>query len=510
MLNALSRLKATNPLLLLTLIALLPRLLASFFAPGYFAHDDHFLVIEAAQSWVDGFDYNNWLPWNQGEDAHATGHSFFYVGMHFLLFSFLDLIGAQDPESNMVIVRLLHALWSLITVRCGYRIARHLGNESIAWKVGLMLALFYFMPFLSVRNLPEMVCVPLIMLAAERIIRAESDSLREILIAGLFLGIAANLRFQTMAFVGGIGLALLLQKRFKESILFGLVTLAPLVIIQGGLDLYLWKKPFVEIAEYVRYNFEHTKSYINHPWYQYGIVIAGVLIPPFSLLLLYGVGRISKRTAVVTVGMIAFIVIHSFISNKQERFILPVVPLIITLGGVGFLQWKEQWSGGSWIARIWPGVKWFTLVINSIVLVVLLFSYSKRSRVEIMYALQPHAKEVKHLMVENTIAQQDVFLPQYYSDGWQYGQWPVFALSTELQEKIVRYTLAGSPPNYVVFVGEEDLNGRMERLSELMPGQLFIIGKAEPGLLDRILHWLNPLNRNEVLILTQLRPPAAN
>ena len=39
-------------------------------------HDDHFLVIEAAQSWVDGEDYNKWLPKNR-KDGAPTGHSWF-------------------------------------------------------------------------------------------------------------------------------------------------------------------------------------------------------------------------------------------------------------------------------------------------------------------------------------------------------------------------------------------------------------------------------------------------
>ncbi|MCC7502787.1 MAG: hypothetical protein IT229_09680, partial [Flavobacteriales bacterium] len=70
----------------LLLVALVPRLLAAFFAGGYFAHDDHFLVAEAARSWVDGFDYNDWLPWNQKGTPTPSGHSMFYVVLHYLLF----------------------------------------------------------------------------------------------------------------------------------------------------------------------------------------------------------------------------------------------------------------------------------------------------------------------------------------------------------------------------------------------------------------------------------------
>jgi len=43
--------------------ALIIRLIAAIFSQGYGMHDDHFLIVEASASWVDGFDYNHWLPW---------------------------------------------------------------------------------------------------------------------------------------------------------------------------------------------------------------------------------------------------------------------------------------------------------------------------------------------------------------------------------------------------------------------------------------------------------------
>jgi len=55
----------TKPLQVIIIMALLVRLLAAVFSQGYGMHDDHFLVIEASQSWADGTDYNDWLPKTQ-------------------------------------------------------------------------------------------------------------------------------------------------------------------------------------------------------------------------------------------------------------------------------------------------------------------------------------------------------------------------------------------------------------------------------------------------------------
>ena len=161
------------PLAWLTFIAAFPRVVAAFFSEGYFAQDDHFLVIEAAMSWVRGQDYNYWLPWNQQGMPKATGHMMVYPGLHYLLFSLWDWFDLQDPDRKMVLVRQLHASWSLITVRVGYRIALRLSDDPrIAWRTGLFLGLFFFMPFLSVRNLVEMVSAPLLMLSAWWLLKA--------------------------------------------------------------------------------------------------------------------------------------------------------------------------------------------------------------------------------------------------------------------------------------------------------------------------------------------------
>jgi hypothetical protein len=37
-------------------------------------------------------------------------------------------------------------------------------------------------------------------------------------------------------------------------------------------------------------------------------------------------------------------------------------------------------------------------------------------------------------------------------------------------------------------------------------GPLRVIGRAEPGLVDRVVHWLNPVNRNEAIVVARTAP----
>ena len=101
---------------LIIFAAIIVRLIATIFSQGYGMHDDHFLVIEASASWVDGYDYNNWLPWTEGNAGIPEGHSFTYVGLNYIYFSIMKFLGVTDPKILMIVNRLIHALASLIVV----------------------------------------------------------------------------------------------------------------------------------------------------------------------------------------------------------------------------------------------------------------------------------------------------------------------------------------------------------------------------------------------------------
>ncbi|MEZ4739402.1 MAG: glycosyltransferase family 39 protein [Flavobacteriales bacterium] len=493
---------AQRPLVALTLIALLPRLIAAFFSQGYFAHDDHFLVIEAARSWADGFDYNNWLPWNQGEDPSPSGHSFFYVGLHYLLFVALKGIGLSDPIGLMVVVRILHAIWGLVVVRVGYRIALRLSNEPIAWRTGLFLALFYFMPFLSVRNLVETACIPFLMLGTWQLIKDhERPTLRNVLIAGVFIGLAVNVRFQTLFFAAGPGLVLLFQRRWQAMLVYGLGVLLPLAVIQSGIDLFLWGRPFAELTEYVLYNMANTTTYFDQPWYNYLLLLLGIFIPFLGVAVMFGFFQ-RRGPLLIWVPVLLFLAIHSYFPNKQERFILPIVPLFFVLGYTAWELWRERSVWWQRRAKLWRGQLTFAWTLNTVLLVVLMFSYSKRSRVEAMIGLQ-ELKDIRALVVEDTVEGEAPMPPLFYLGQWDVLVEPWTDVSTDMAARLGKHPVSNSP-DVILFIGVEDLPARVARAETVM-GPLEILFEAKPGALDRAVHWLNPVNRNETIVVARTK-----
>lgn len=493
----------SRPLTALTLIALLPRLVAALFSGGYFAHDDHFLVIEAAASWADGFDYNYWLPWNQEGDPRPSGHSFFYVGLHYVLFVVLKAIGVTDPKCMMVVVRLLHAMWGLVVVRTGYRIALRLSNATIAWNTGLLLALLYFMPFLAVRNLVETACIPFLMLGAWRLVRTpEGPTIKDAVVAGVWIGLAVNVRFQALFFAAGPGLALLMQRQWRQGFAYALGVAIPLAVVQGSIDLFIWGRPFAELGEYVAYNMVNATTYFDQPWYNYLLLLAGIFLPFFGVAVMFGFFR-RWHPLVLWLPVTLFLAFHSYFPNKQERFILPIVPLFFVLGFVAWEQWRTV--SGWWQRRplLWHGQMLVFWTLNTLLLAVLCVSDSKRSRVEALYALREE-RPLKGLLIEDSIEGEAPMPPLFYLGQWDVNVVPWTDPAADLLLHLERFN-DSAKPDVVLFFGLEEVQQRMVRTSMAL-GPLRVIGTAEPGLVDRVVHWLNPVNRNETIIIARRKP----
>jgi len=222
-----------RPLRNVMLIALALRLLAVFTAPGYLMHDDHFLVVEAAASWADGEDYDNWLPWNQKGEKVVHPANFAYVGTQYVVFEALNALGFEDPQVKMLVVRFLHGLYSLLIVFFAFKITQKLSNDRNALLVGLFLAAAAIMPNFSVRQLVEFICIPPLLWATWVLVKHQSNlRWQHFVWAGLGIGLATGFRFQCGMFGIGFGLALVFKRQFLGAMLLGMVSLLAFAIAQ--------------------------------------------------------------------------------------------------------------------------------------------------------------------------------------------------------------------------------------------------------------------------------------
>ena len=190
-----------HPLALILASSIFFRLIAVLFAKGYGMHDDHFLVLEWAKNMMEGV---------KPDRSNPAGHSLIYPGLHYLVMVLFKKLNLYKPDFLMYVFRFLHAALSMITVYYGYKTVLFRYGKKLAAEAGLLMAIFWIFPFMSVRNLIEMVCIPFIMLAAYILVKYEDQKkLLQTFYAGLFLGLAFTFRYQTNLFIiGFVGLLL--------------------------------------------------------------------------------------------------------------------------------------------------------------------------------------------------------------------------------------------------------------------------------------------------------------
>lgn len=495
------------PLAFVMVCALIVRMCAAFFAGGYLMSDDHFVIVEAASSWSDGHDFNRWLPWTPGNQG-PQWTSLFYIGIMWMLFEGMQAVGLDHPGDQMLVIRIIHGLFSLLVVLYGYKIAKRFSDVKTARTVGMLLALFAFLPNLSVKQLQEMVSIPPLMIGLWWLVKDETPvSLRNALIGGFIAGFAVGVRFQAGLVPLGAGLALLAQKNWKAFLGFGGASLASFAISQGQ-DLYLWGRPFAHLQAYLEYNSnpENIRSYIVLPWYNYIFTLLGFLIPPASLMLLFGFYRESKRALLIVVPVTLFIVFHSFYPNKQERFLLPVLPLIITIGTVGwyrFVRGSRFWQK----ARVLHISLWTLFwVINASALLVFTFSASKKQKIDAMTWLYEQG-DSRTFIQEFTHRSGAPQPPQHYTDNWRsYYPWDE-GIDLQIQWDRLMERDSLQRPNYIVFCYKENLEARVHALDSVTGGLVYR-KTFDPGFMDVILNRLNPkYNSAERLYIYEVRHP---
>lgn len=508
-----------HPLRTVLFVALFVRLLAALFAPGYMMHDDHFLTIEPAGSWADGKNFNHWLPGIGNTNEHPEPISFFYLGFLYVFFKIAHWLGIEQPEIQMLLLRMVHAVYSVLTVYLAFRITSLLSTRKNATTVAWLLACIAILPNFSVRNLVELVCMPPLLAGMWLVLKhiplksvklggihlespvntsSSTNTFTMLACAAFLMGLAVGFRYQTGLFVALVGLVLLLQHSFRYFLVFGFISFCAFFITQMD-DVLLWGgEPFQHLRGYFEYNKKNALNYPGSPW-AYLSFIGVFMLPPVSLFLTAGFFARWRKLFILVLPTLGFIVFHLLYPNKQERFILPALPFFIMAGVIGWSHLSSKWTEAPWHRRSWQ----FFWVINTIAMLVLCFTYSKKSRVEAMNYLY-EAGDCSNFILEFTHSSQGAMMPQFYSGCWTTYYYfkkedPVEGILRNAAfeaEATANDIMPRALPNYILFYDDDQLQQRVDKMSEHYPTLAFRT-TIESGWFDELLHTLNPKNSLE-------------
>lgn len=478
-----------HPLGFLLTLGFFLRILAALFARGYMGTDDHFQVIEIAADWQRGnFVF---LP----GDAQFY-RSLFYPALNWLPMAFLHKLGVHHPDVVMLVNRLLHALFSLWTIALTYKFGLLLAGRRVAVTAGLLAAAYALMPYVAVRNLIESFCMPFLLWGLYETAKAEmgksQSPQRSWAWAGLAFGLAFLIRWQAAAAVLGVIPYLMYRKQWRGLALISIFGLIP-ILAQAVWDWRAHGVFFGSFVRYIEHNLAHSRDYVVGPWYRYLLLLLGILVPPFSFLFLAAIVRWAKRFGVLIWAALAFLIIHSAVPGKQERFILPLFPLLALMGTAGLLFWEEKKPAlGPWIRGGWI---WFWSV-NTVLLFIAIFNYGQKARI-VSFVYLYEQGDAKGVVADFT--EQGTLLPLYYLDGADPSR-PrpvVYRAYTPADFDSLRLRHNGiiKPPveslNYVIIFSQGKLNEHLKTINEHL-GLAEVVAHISPSLADRILLRFNP------------------
>ena len=396
-------------------------------------------------------------------------------------------IGIHDPGIEMLLVRLVQALYSVLAVYFVYRLLeRSMGSES-AMLGGLLTAAFFAMPVTAVHQLEESVCIVPLLAACWWWQRAEDRRQPSAVwgaLAGAALGTALILRLPLIGFVGVFVLLVLLRPRpvtawDKLAFLSGLALVVVLQSYSNALINHHWGYSFAQrlgpMLHPHRMAVESDGYPSNPPWH-YVLTLLAALIPPASILLLAAAVQGGRKIPLLGVGTLVFLVSHSLIANKQERFLLPILPVLFILIVAG-LPWLA--------ARIRPayrGMWWYFWIVNTALLLIVTFSFSKQDRVEPLLIVYRHHDATGVLVAQYN---QTFGVPEYYLGKPQ----PPLVVVERGQD--VEDKARGLPINYVIVYSDTPEADRVF-LAGALHRDLTVLTVVQPSLTDRLAHAINP------------------
>jgi phosphatidylinositol glycan class B len=335
------------------------RVAASVLSQGFVHPDEHQQYLEVAQ----GIVYGPWVKFWEYE--RGTRHYFYPSCLALFLYS-LDLIGVRDSLYQATIIRALLAIAIFVGIALLARDWLRQGRIPAALCLLALAALSPDVIYMSIRTLSETAAtIPFVL--------SLYFFKRDPFLTGFLLGIMFAVRFQTAFLIPGFFALSLYDdwsaRQWRNGSTWRLMAGLTISLLAVGLmDKLTWGRWFHSPLECFQANIIEgiAAGFGVSPWYQYldwGAQLFAEAVPLLGLILI-ALGIVRERR-LAFVGLI-FLIGHSVIDRKDQRFLWPLAPIGLMVFAAGFemvYRWlPERWgrvlfvavlfcclAGGSWI-----------------------------------------------------------------------------------------------------------------------------------------------------------------
>lgn len=314
-----------RPLLVIWGVGLLLRGLTAGFAIGFFARDDYFHVLDISLAWLDDPSFD----WESSDRAGAGIRSHLLPRIVQGVLWVAESLGFTSPVGKLRLLYGVMGVYASLLIPGMWMLMRDQSPRSRELATWLASAHF-LLPYAGTRLLIEAAAIPPLVWGIGFARRSEKST--DALLAGLLIGLACWWRYQ----VGVMGLAVAgvvaFSGRGRSKRIGALVAGALLALgAQGIFDLLTFGAFLGPVRGNILANLEpHEALTRSSPFAYLGLWLA-LTLPPLTVWLVPLLFRAARAMPLVSIPWAAFVVFHSLVPHKEERFMLPAVPMFLAL-----------------------------------------------------------------------------------------------------------------------------------------------------------------------------------
>jgi phosphatidylinositol glycan class B len=251
----------------------------------------------------------------------------------------------DGSEGYLLGIAIVLSALSLPTIWSGILWSYRVGGCLAAVLTGCISVFWYELIYYDPRALSEVVAGHLLLpglylgafdgeLSAQR--------KRRLFIAGLLCGLAGALRFHLAPAIF-LATVYFCKRNWRERLPAVLLGVCTPILVFGFVDAITWSYPFQSYVENFRYNIVEDKAAVLHgvrSWYWYFEYLTLHLGPMLPLAVIGAIWRARFLGCVA----LAILIPHTLLQHKEFRFLFPLLPILLTLAGIGMADLVAMWN----------------------------------------------------------------------------------------------------------------------------------------------------------------------
>ena len=270
-------------------------------------------------------------------------------------------------------IRLILAAFSLLIITIGYRIVKVIADKKTALETAVLLAFLWFIPYVTVHPLPQVVTIPFLLYGTLLIVKQDyllkNNELEKFhrttfIIAGFCLGLGFSIWYQSILYFLGIVIAMMCLKNWKGVLMTLIGFVVAICIAETVPDLIRFGTPFHRMYEFFSNSGVYLFSKGVQPWIYYSLPIVLIgFVPPLSIMIMFGFIRVWCKYILLFLPSLLFLLYYMIFPNPDGTYLLPAVPTYIICGFVGWKEFKRK-------SEFWTKNKRLLLVFNVLTLLI--------------------------------------------------------------------------------------------------------------------------------------------